>query len=46
MGNDMMQGGPAGVSLDAKKYEELILMGIAERVNKVPYLENQDSFRL
>ena len=44
MGNDSVQGGPAGVKLDAKKYEELISMGIAERVDKVPYLENQDNF--
>ena len=44
MGNDTVQGGPAGVNLDAKKYEELISMGIAERVDKVPYLENQDNF--
>ena len=39
MGNDMVQGGPAGVNLD-----ELISMGIAERVDKVPYLENQNNF--
>ena len=44
MGNDTLQGGPAGVNLDAKKYEELISMGIAERLDKVPYLENQDKF--
>ena len=44
MGNDTVQGGPAGVNLDAKKYEELISMGIAERLDKVPYLENQDNF--
>ena len=44
MGNDTVQGGPAGVNLDAKKYEELISMGIAERVDKVPFLENQDNF--
>ena len=44
MGNDTVQGGPAGVNLDARKYEELISMGIAERVDKVPYLENQDNF--
>ena len=43
-GNNMVQGGPAGVSLDAKKYEELISMGIAEQVDKVPYLENQEGF--
>ena len=39
-----MRGGPAGVSLDTKKYEELISMGIAERVDKVPDPENQDNF--
>ena len=44
MGNDTVQGGPAGVNLDAKKYEELISRGIAERMDKVPYLENQDNF--
>ena len=44
MGNDTLQGGPAGVNLDAKKCEELISMGIAERLDKVPYLENQDKF--
>ena len=44
MGNDTVRGGPAGVSLDAKKYEELSSMGIAERMDKVPYLENPDNF--
>ena len=44
MGNDTVQGGPARVNLDAKKYEELISMGIAEQVDKVPNLANQDNF--